>query len=149
MPEYHTCSKYPGIALQTGISNFVIPISACGITESKLLIIKVKKMIEDKIIQPLLEKINKDYYPQGNTLPVTTDINEIKKILTERILELAEKNFDKLINSLYRMDVNEIKLHEILYKKEKEQIPSLIADLIIERQVQKIRTQLLYKEGKL
>ena len=102
-------------------------------------------MIEEKIIQPLVEKLNSEYYPQGNILPEVSDINQIRLILTKRIAELAEKNFDKLINSLYRIDVNEIKLHEALHTKEKENIPSLIADLIIERQVQRIRTQILYK----
>ncbi|MBZ0183043.1 MAG: hypothetical protein K8F60_11350 [Melioribacteraceae bacterium] len=106
-------------------------------------------MIEENLIKPLLEKLNKDYYPEGNTLPAASNFGEIRKLLAERIAELAEKNFDKLINSLYRMDINEKKLHEVLYAKEKENIPSLIADLIIERQVQRIRTQILYKEGKL
>lgn len=106
-------------------------------------------MIEEKIIQPLVEKLNKEYYPQGNTLPVTSDISEIRRMLTEKVAELAEKNFDKLLNSLYRMDINEEKLHNVLYTKEKDEIPSMIADLIIERQVQRVRTQILYREGKL
>ncbi|MAT59699.1 MAG: hypothetical protein CMF23_17130 [Ignavibacteriae bacterium] len=111
--------------------------------------LSTNKVIEENLIKPLLEKLNKDYYPEGNTLPTVSNFGEIRKLLAERIAELAEKNFDKLINSLYRMDINEKKLHEVLYAKEKENIPSLIADLIIERQVQRIRTQILYKEGKL
>jgi hypothetical protein len=50
---------------------------------------------------------------------------------------------------LYRIDVDETKVHEIMMTKDKTLIPEKIADLIIERQLARIKTQMLYKQGKL
>ena len=50
-----------------------------------------------------------------------------------------DTNYEKLINILYRIDINEDKLNELFDSKNREFIPEQLAELIIERQIQKVR----------
>jgi len=54
-----------------------------------------------------------------------------------------------LVNILYKIDINEKKLSQLFSGKNRDSIPATLADLIIERQLQKIKLRKLYKEGKL
>ena len=64
-----------------------------------------------------------------------------KQLLIAAINELATTNFDKLISILYRMDVNEKKLKLLLKDNPGTDAGLLIADLMIERQAQKIKSR--------
>ena len=54
---------------------------------------------------------------------------------------LILNNFDELIYILYRIDVKEHKLKSMLKENDKTDAGKMIATLIIERQVQKIRSR--------
>jgi hypothetical protein len=69
---------------------------------------------------------------------------EIHRILTERIHELLEKNVEKLIFILYRIDVGQKKTDEIFNNPSKEEIASLLATAVIERQLEKVKTRRKY-----
>jgi hypothetical protein len=78
-------------------------------------------------------------------LPATVSEGEkfkaFRDLLKRRIEELAEKDMEKLMWILYRIDVNEKKLHRVLNEAPPEDFSSIIADLIIERQMQKIESR--------
>ena len=76
-------------------------------------------------------------------------LDEFKKYLQEKLKFLLEEKFDTLVNILYRIDINEKKLSELFSGKNRGSIPGVLADLIIERQLQKIHLRKLYNEGKL
>lgn len=76
-------------------------------------------------------------------------LEEFRKYLITRLKALLENNYDLLVNALYRIDVNEEKLSELFSGKSRDNIPEKLADLIIERQLQKIRFRQQYREGKL
>ncbi|MCX7796994.1 MAG: hypothetical protein N2249_00030 [Melioribacter sp.] len=97
----------------------------------------------------LIAKIKKDFILADEKLPDVSDYNFIKEYLTEKIKELMSKDFDRFIINLYRIDVSEDKVHEILHSKDKASIPEKLAELIIERQLLRIKTQLMYKRGEL
>ena len=59
--------------------------------------------------------------------------------LALRINELIQEDFPALINILYRIDVDELKLKQALEKFPNEDAASIIAKLIIDRQLQKIK----------
>lgn len=61
-------------------------------------------------------------------------LNRLSKLINEMILH----HFDQLIQILYRIDVDEVKLKKILKNNANEDAGIIIAQLIIERQVQKI-----------
>ena len=76
-------------------------------------------------------------------------LNEFKIYLTEKIKSMMDTKFDKLINTLYLIDVNEDKLKDLFDTKNREFIPPKLADLIIERQLQKFQIRQKYKRGEL
>jgi hypothetical protein len=76
-------------------------------------------------------------------------LNELKKYLTVKISELLDSNYSKLLNTLYLIDLDERRLHELLSGKNREIIPQVLADMIIERQVQKFNNRKKYREGKI
>lgn len=71
-------------------------------------------------------------------------IEEIHRVLTERIHELLEKNLEKLISILYRIDVGQKKTDEIFNNPSKEEIASLLATAVIDRQLEKVKTRRKY-----
>ena len=74
-------------------------------------------------------------------LPVTISSEELKKSLSAHINYLINHDFEKLVFHLYRIDVNESKMKELLALQEGKNTANLIAELIIERQLQKIKSR--------
>ncbi len=74
-------------------------------------------------------------------------VEKMRSVLTVYINDLIEKDFQKLVNLLYRLDVNENKLKQMLKVKDSENAGEIIADLIIERQMQKIEMRKRFKQG--
>jgi hypothetical protein len=66
---------------------------------------------------------------------------EWKNQLAEKINSLLISDFDRLISILYRMDVSELKLKQLLKESPAEDAAMIIADLMIERQAQKIKSR--------
>ena len=64
-----------------------------------------------------------------------------KQILAEKINELINKDFQKLVSILYRMDVSESKLKQLLADNTGTDAGLIIADLMIERQEEKIKAR--------
>jgi hypothetical protein len=67
--------------------------------------------------------------------------SELHAKLSAYINSLILKNFDELIYVLYRVDVSEHKLKTLLKENSKTDAGATIATLIIERQIQKIRSR--------
>lgn len=76
-------------------------------------------------------------------------LEEFRKYLTEKMKDMLDKDYNLLINTLYRIDISEKKLAELFSSKNKEFIPQKLADLIIERQIEKINFRKRYREGNL
>lgn len=66
---------------------------------------------------------------------------ELHSQLASYINRLIKNDFDKLIAYLYRIDVSEEKLKNLLQQNPREDAGNIIATLIIERQVQKIKSR--------
>ena len=105
-----------------------------------------------KSIKKFYLKMNKE-----TRLPVSdkiiNTINSIQQKPSEEIIsqliyfinDLINKDFQALVQLLYRIDVNEKKLKELLKQNENIDAASIIADLIINRQLQKIATKEQFK----
>ena len=61
-----------------------------------------------------------------------------KQMLAEKIDQLINTDFQKLVSILYRMDVSETKLKQLLNENAGTNAALIITDLLIERQEQKI-----------
>ena len=105
--------------------------------------------MEEKELYPtLVEKLNKDFSLEKESLPAQLDLTDIRNHLINRIRELMACDYQLFLNSLYRIDVSENKVREIFNSKDKTFIPEKLADIIIDRQLLRIRTQILYKQSK-
>lgn len=89
-----------------------------------------------------MKQTNADLIPEINqsleiSLPVTISLEELKQQLILHINHLINHDFEKLVFHLYRIDVNEAKMKQLLEQNNGENAAGLIADLIIERQLEK------------
>ena len=97
--------------------------------------------------------VSKDFVKSDYSSFIPTNdfekLEEFRKYLTEKMKDMLDKNYNLLINTLYRIDISEKKLAELFSNKNKESIPHKLADLIIERQIEKINFRKRYREGNL
>ena len=80
-------------------------------------------------------------------LPWKIKMEEIRNELSTHIHSLINENFQKLVTILYRVDVSEDKLKALLKDQPGQDAGDLIADLIIERQLQKIKSRKEFRQG--
>ncbi|MGB4849642.1 MAG: hypothetical protein WBP41_17085, partial [Saprospiraceae bacterium] len=75
------------------------------------------------------------------------DEEALLDLFTTRVEELIRDNLDLLLSSLYRLDVEEYKIQRALRSST---VPAArgIAQLIIDRQKEKIKTRKMYSSGK-
>jgi len=79
-------------------------------------------------------------------LPATITLDDVKRMLTERIIHLLNRNPERLMAILYRIDVAEARVNEIFSTALPPDIPEQLADLIIERQLAKAESRARYKQ---
>ena len=97
--------------------------------------------------------INTDLIPEINqsleiSLSAANSLEELKQKLALHVNHLINNDFEKLVFYLYRIDVNEFKMKKLLDQNEGENAAGLIADLIIERQLEKIKSRKESKSNK-
>ncbi|MFN4909572.1 MAG: hypothetical protein ACK475_00945 [Bacteroidota bacterium] len=73
-------------------------------------------------------------------------LEHLRRLLVERIVELLNRNPEKLMSILYRIDVSERRVNEIMTKSFPTEVPLHLADLIIERQLAKARSRAEHKD---
>ena len=82
------------------------------------------------------------YLQQTFALPGTVlEKQDAENFLAEKMNELIKNNFNHLVQLLYRIDINEAKLKQLLKSNPNEDAGKIIAQLIIERQQQKIASR--------
>lgn len=105
-----------------------------------------KENEQQELVSETSQLISKDFgISHVNTL------DELRKILAVRLDELMVTNMEKLLSILYIIDVTQKKLDNIFESGSREEIPFLLADAIIKRQLNKVKTRNYYKnkEGNL
>ena len=76
----------------------------------------------------------------------TIDLNTLHEKLSILVAYLLENDMHRLLNAMYRLDVSELKFHQAMQSTSKEDVAFRIADLIIEREMQKVKTRLHYRK---
>lgn len=102
--------------------------------------------------EQLAALINKDLgtYEEDMMIPVSGIGHDmIREKLAVMIAHLLQNNFEKLLQAMYRLDVYESKFHRVMNDIPAEEIPFALADLVIEREMQKVRTRIMYKRNEL
>lgn len=70
----------------------------------------------------------------------------LRKLLSEKIVYLMLHDMEKLLAILYRIDVNEKKVKEAFAYNEAQKIAPRLAELIIERELQKAHSREEYRK---
>lgn len=78
---------------------------------------------------------------QLDTASESLDEGTLQEALAVRIAEMLEYEIDLLFSTLYRLDVLEYKIKDVLGGMTQEDIPSGLARLVIERQKEKMSTR--------
>ena len=94
-------------------------------------------MVQNELIHILNTELNTEL-PQ-----IISEENLLHK-LSEFINHLIQTNFQKLVLILYKVDVSENKLKQLLQTESGEDAATIIARLIIEREIQKINSRNLF-----
>jgi len=94
-------------------------------------IIKIERLIADEL---------------GIAIPYSASLDDLKNVLAEKFNDLINTDFNHLVQLLYRIDINEEKLKQVLKQIEGQDTAALLADLTIERQLQKIRSREDYRK---
>lgn len=79
-------------------------------------------------------------------LPEKLSFEEIRERLSAHVNHLINHDFQQLVMLLYRVDVSESKLKNMLKENKDMDAGHMIAQLIIERQLQKIKTRRAYSK---
>ena len=96
-------------------------------------------------VTALLYDFNAAY---GLDLREAPGIDALETILAEKIGLLIDKDFSTLVQLLYRVDVSESRLRQLLLENRTTDAGRLIARLLLERQWQKIVTRREFSRGK-
>ena len=79
-------------------------------------------------------------------IPPTVSFDQMIAVIAVPVNELIQKDFQKLVNILYRLDVSEPKLRYMLKMHSEEDAGKIIATLIVERELQKIKTRQQFRK---
>ena len=75
-------------------------------------------------------------------------MHELLEALSLRVQYLYDRDFDKLTTAMYTLDVDESRFNAALDLPELEDKSKAVARLILQREVQKMDTRMLYEEMK-
>ena len=73
-------------------------------------------------------------------------LDDLKILLAEKYNQLIKTDFNGLVQLIYRIDINEAKLKQALQENTERDTGELLAEMTIERQLQKIRSRQQYKQ---
>lgn len=99
-----------------------------------------------------MDSINQDLIPAlsritGIEFPLTNSKEDVLSKLTYFINDLINHDFSQLVALLYRVDVPEKKLRQVLDATAGENAAAIIANMIMERQLEKIQSREKYKSN--
>lgn len=93
--------------------------------------------------------LSKDFGQEEETaLKLQNDLsqNDLKVYLQNTIAWYLEYNFQTLVNIFYRLDIHEKKFNLLMQNYIGDELTSGLADLVLEREMQKAKTRLAYRE---
>ena len=102
----------------------------------------MKKPPNNSQILEVVEFTNKDFDLQINGLELSS-YQTLTNILTTAVQRLMDSDFERFLNALYRIDVDEQKV-KMAFAQE-DNVARAIAEQIIQRELLKVKTREQYK----
>jgi hypothetical protein len=97
-----------------------------------------ERKLSELIIQDLNLETDRSLYEIGH-------MDDLKKKLEKIVAYLLDNDFERLLNAMYRLDINEEKFKMALSGIGEHAISAEITDLIISREIQKLKTRIKYR----
>ncbi len=108
-----------------------------------------KDKFKEEEVSQFDQLVVKDFsLSEDETLPDFFGNHELRDKLKTVIAYLLQNDFNRLINAMYRLDVKESLFHEAMKQDDPVMIVERLADIIFEREWQKVQTRLFYKKNK-
>lgn len=81
-------------------------------------------------------------------LPQVTGVSyqQLVDYISAHVAKLLKHDFAALVQLLYRLDISEEKLRYFLHQHKDQMASRIMAELMIERQLQKVETRRLFKK---
>ena len=77
-------------------------------------------------------------------LPATADYVDLEALLEKSITHLIDSDFERLLQVLYRIDIDELKVKKAFANS--DSVANSLAKLILAREIQKIETRKKYRQ---
>ncbi len=97
-----------------------------------------ERKLSELIMQDLNLENEQSLYQIGH-------MDELKEKLEKIVAYLLDNDFERLLNAMYRLDINEEKFKLALSGIGQRAISAEITDLIISREIQKLKTRIKYR----
>ena len=98
-------------------------------------------MSSDVVKHSASQRIAAAFDLAGDEIEFVATFEEMRAMLINRITELLSRNPEKLMAMLYRIDVKEAAVNEIMTTSFPLEVPIHLADLIITRQLEKAQSR--------
>ncbi len=102
------------------------------------------------LLEQTVEQIKKDFELFGMEIKFSGNrydaYEELFKQVQPHIEHLMNKDYQRFVNVLYRIDINEQQLKRKLEENTSESSSEIISDLIIKRELQKVVIRNYYKQ---
>ncbi len=105
-------------------------------------------MPEKETVELAAELVGKDFeIAVGELFPEKQEItyDELFNLLQRQIRYLLEKNVERLMQALYRIDVSEEKVKRILAFGEGDDVSADLTKLVLDREMQKAHFRRMYR----
>lgn len=107
--------------------------------------------MSDNILHETIKLLAGDLEIEKQYFPVVTDEAEgweqLRKLVAEKVLYLMESDVEQFKYVLYRLDINERKVKQVLAESPYGEAANGIAELILKREVEKAQTRQQYSSG--
>lgn len=104
--------------------------------------------MEFEEVKALINQRLNEYSPGEYHSPGEQSEEAFIELIAQRVAELMESNMELFINHLYRMDVDEKKVNDILVQSEyaDESVYKIFARLIYQRQQERLATRRKFRQ---
>jgi hypothetical protein len=103
-------------------------------------------MEDEKEIRELKALVIRDLQLEKNESEVLSeDIQNFRERLIQAIELLLHNDYPRLLNAMYRLDIDERLFREALSGMHSPNVSGRLADLVIKREMEKIKTRNKYK----
>ena len=96
----------------------------------------------DNISKLIVQDFNLD---EEDNLVHISDLEELKEKLEKIVAYLLDNDFERLLNAMYRLDINEEKFKLAISGSDVNTVSREIVELIISREIQKMKTRIKYR----